>query len=146
MFKFLACLEMPVNMTQYQGAVVILTNHNFVFRPNFTNFIRPQVFQYHSLTFPTKFSEIFKIISIVSQFCNCSSFTKVLFLYTYKKDLHINAGYYGCFTILAHQCWLLQLLYYSIIRGLSAIYICAAKLTQDPNKTLQKIFYLPPKP
>ena len=37
--KVFTCLEMPVNITQYQGSVDIFNIRNFVFLPKFTNFI-----------------------------------------------------------------------------------------------------------
>ena len=37
--KFFTCLEMPVTLTQYQGSVGIFNNGNYVFRPEFINFI-----------------------------------------------------------------------------------------------------------
>ena len=39
MLKFVICLEIPVNTTQYRGSVGIFNNRNFAFRPKFTNFI-----------------------------------------------------------------------------------------------------------
>ena len=35
---FFKCLEMLVNITQYQGSVGIFNNHNFDFRPQFSKF------------------------------------------------------------------------------------------------------------
>ena len=37
--NFFICLEMSVNITQYQGSVGVSNNPNFAFRPKFTNFI-----------------------------------------------------------------------------------------------------------
>ena len=37
--KFFTCLEMPVTLTQYQGSEGIFNNRNYVFRPEFINFI-----------------------------------------------------------------------------------------------------------
>ena len=39
MLKFFTCLEMLVNITQHRGSVGIFHNHNFIFRPKFSNVI-----------------------------------------------------------------------------------------------------------
>ena len=37
--QIFTCLEMPVNITQYQRSVGLFSNQNFAFRPKFTKVI-----------------------------------------------------------------------------------------------------------
>ena len=116
---------MPVNITQYRGPVGIFNNRNFVFLSKFTNFIDHKCWNTNHLYLKQHLLIFLTNLAFFSRFCNCSSFTKVQFLYDFKKHLPVNAGYYNCFTIRL------------------SIYFCYVVIfnsAQDPNRILKKKF------
>ena len=96
--NFFICLEMSVNITQYQGSVGIFNNHNFAFRPKFTNFIGNTCWSTNHMHFKL-YLPIFPMnlllflvfaIPVLSPRCSFSNL---------EKHLYINTGYYRCFNI-----------------------------------------------
>ena len=54
--KFSTCLEMPVNITQFQVSVGIFNKRNFAFRPKFLNFIGHKCWSTNHLYFELYFT------------------------------------------------------------------------------------------